>query len=174
MASPGEKKNIEYDTFSDDPSTALKSQRMAPQVIIAVPKKNKPRKQVRLKRRLLAEASAGAGSEAEDEDVKAAREHKARQKPKAVEKLDEQEKPVKKRKRDDRPAKDAGGEKSAAGEKKPRLPKNKRAKAKAQEEEEVGDTAVEEVGEGEERAVEKKEARFIAFVGKSNTNIIRA
>lgn len=146
---------------------------MAPRVITAVPKKNKPRKQVRLKRRLLAEASAGAGSE--DEDVKAAREHKARQKPKAAEKLDEQEKPAKKRKRDDRPAKNTGEEKGAAGEKKPRLPKNKRAKAKAQEEEEeVGDTGAEEVGEGEEEAVEKKEARFIAFVGKLDTNVIHA
>lgn len=144
---------------------------MAPREIITVPKKNKPRKQVRLKRRLLAEASAGAGSE--DEDVKAAREHKARQKPKAAEKLDEQEKPAKKRKRDDRPAKNAGEEKGAAGEKKPRLPKNKRAKAKAQEEE-VGDIGAEEVGEGEEGAVEKKEARFIAFVGKLDTNVIRA
>lgn len=145
---------------------------MAPRVITAVPKKNKPRKQVRLKRRLLAEASAGAGSE--DEDVKAAREHKARQKPKAAEKLDEQEKPAKKRKRDDRPAKNTGEEKGAAGEKKPRLPKNKRAKAKAQEEEEVGDTGAEEVGEGGEGAVEKKEARFIAFVGKLDTNVIHA
>lgn len=139
---------------------------MAPEQTTAASKKQRPRKQVRIKKRKLAEANAGA--ESEDEDVKAAREHKARQKPKAVEKSDEQEKPAKKRKRDDGPAKKVGGAKGVVGEKKPRLPKNKRAKAKAQEEE-TGDTSAEgaeEVGEGEAGAVEKKEARFIAFVGR--------
>lgn len=136
---------------------------MVSEPTIVAPKKQRPRKQARLKKRKLAEA--GAGAESEDEDSKAAKQHQAQQKPKLAKKPEEQEKPAKKRKRDDEAVKSVGGGKGVVGEKKTRLPKNKRVKAKAQEE--VKDTVIEgtEEGEGEAETVEKKEARFIVFIG---------
>lgn len=119
-------------------------------------KKQRPRKQARLKKRKLAGAEAGV-VESEDEDAKAARVHNQQQKP--AEKPEEQEKPTKKRKAGD------ANPKSASGEKKPRLSKNKRVKAKAQEEHAEEAEGAEEAGDEGMEASEKKEARFIVFIG---------
>lgn len=133
-------------------------------------KKQRPRKQVRLKKRKLAEPTAGA--ESDDEDSKAAKEHQEQQPKKTVEKSEPQEKqhsklqgkPVStKRKADQCTAAETA---VGAGGKKPRLPKNKRAKAKAAEENPEEEEAVDEEVEGvEAEAVVKKNPRFIVFIG---------
>ncbi|KAI5846339.1 hypothetical protein DFP73DRAFT_593402 [Morchella snyderi] len=133
-------------------------------------KKQRPRKQVRLKKRKLAEATAG--EESEDEDSKAAKEHEKQQPRKSVEESDPQEKqqpnpqgkPVSTKRKADQST--AAGTAVGAGGKKPRLPKNKRAKAKAAEENPEEEEAVDEELEGvEAEAIVKKEPRFIVFIG---------